>query len=83
MSSNEPDSDSISLVAYKDKLFGFFSKLHSVDEFEGVGMNLALVKNIIQKHNGVVFATSENGAGATFYFSLPLSSDSKKGGDDE
>jgi signal transduction histidine kinase len=61
-----------------EKIFGMFVRLHSINEYEGTGIGLALCKKIVEDHNGYISARSKVGEGSTFIIALPLDSSKKK-----
>ena len=58
--------------SYKDRIFEIFQRLHGREEYTGTGIGLAIVKKIVDNHNGIIIADGELGRGATFNIYIPM-----------
>ncbi len=59
-------------MQYHDKIFQVFQRLQLPEEYEGTGIGLAIVKRLVERHHGKIWAESEPGSGSVFYIQLPL-----------
>jgi light-regulated signal transduction histidine kinase (bacteriophytochrome) len=58
-------------MQYKERIFGVFQRLYTVEQYPGTGIGLAIARRVVDRHGGEIWPSSEPGKGTTFYFTLP------------